>query len=113
MWDSFLSWSLVSGNTHSADIIISDDSVKEIPISLHKYIKRTNNQNFIKFGDWSFDELNVPQYPQPRIFKNIALHLCDYIEDPNDLKLIIREKWQVYKAPVSSSFNCKQLKEMK
>jgi len=113
MWDSFLSWSLFSGNTHRPETILSDNAVGKIPDYMYKYIITLNGRNIISFREWSFDELNVPQYRQPRIFKNNALHLCKYLDNPNDLKLTIRDKWQVFKDPISLSYNCKQLEELK
>ena len=36
--------------------------------------------NLINVLEWSLDELNVPVYPEPRIYKNTARYICTYLE---------------------------------
>lgn len=46
----------------------------------------------VSIKDWSFGELNVPPYPEARIFENVARHVCGYAESPSEVKLVSRGK---------------------
>ena len=79
--DSYLSHALYSGNIHSAHINYQIfPSYFAHNQSLLKEIETNNKQ--ISLQQWSFTELNVPIYPQERIFRSIAKTLCRLEEYP-------------------------------
>ncbi len=41
--------------------------------------------------EWSMTELNVPPYPEARVYRRLARRLCRYAEDPRELELIVKE----------------------
>ena len=36
--------------------------------------------------------VNVPEYPESRIFKNVAKHVCEHVGDPSEVRLVINRK---------------------
>ncbi|MBV9455289.1 MAG: hypothetical protein JOZ19_14435 [Rubrobacter sp.] len=94
LWDSYLSASLYSGNTKNGAIYISDAVKSRLPVSIRNPALKSqaNSANIISVTDWSFEELNVPPYPEDRVFKNVAKSVCDYADDPSEVNLIIGGK---------------------
>ncbi|HKV42701.1 MAG TPA: hypothetical protein VJX67_26105, partial [Blastocatellia bacterium] len=46
----------------------------------------------LPFHEWAIAELNVPPYPEPRIFKRLATSVCKYADDPKEVELIMKER---------------------
>ncbi len=93
LWDSYLSFSLYSGNLDSASIYLSDASYDRLPGDFGDWVyEEAPNLNRLSIRDWSLGELNVPAYPEPRIFRNLARHLCTETGSPADLRLVIEHK---------------------
>jgi hypothetical protein len=94
LWDSYLSASLYSGNTKSVTIYISDAVRNRLPGTIRDpALKRqADGTNIASITDWSFKELNVPPYPENRVFKNVSKSVCAYAEDPSEVKLMIGGK---------------------
>lgn len=94
-WDSYLSFSLYSGKTSNFYILIKDPEIEKTDSSIYKYYYRNidglSGGKIIDIGDWSFRELNVPCYPETRIFKKLSkqLQLCN--EKVNSKNIILAE----------------------
>jgi hypothetical protein len=92
-WDSYLSWSLYSGNTLRADILIAEGARHAIPPEIRRYsAPATPDWDVLAFETWSMGELNVPPYPEERIFLNVARSLCAYAGTPAGMALRISGK---------------------
>ena len=94
LWDSYLSASLYSGNVEAAAIEISESTQQRLPPAILTYVQlsRTTNKLQINPTRWSLIELNVPSYPERRIFTDVAKKICAYAEEPSDVVLTIYEK---------------------
>lgn len=94
LWDSYLSASLYSGNVEAAVIEVSESAKQRLPPAIQTYVQqsRTTNKLQITPTRWSLIELNVPSYPERRIFINVAKKICAYGEEPADVILTIYEK---------------------
>lgn len=96
IWDSYLSASLYSRNVKSAEIYINNYTKTKIPYEIQPYINKLDDvkgyNNSIKIFNWSMNELNVPPYPEERIFKNIQNYICKYTLNTDDITLIIHQK---------------------
>lgn len=108
IWDSYLSASLYSGNTQAAQIAIRRDELDSVDPRLAKNISAQNdNYAIIDIGSWSYEEMNVPSYPQTRIFKSIAKSLCQKSLIPRDSLLQVDEKPNWVTGAVSvSDYSC-------
>jgi len=92
-WDSYLSWSLYSGNVDGANIFVGDTVAPKLPAYLQKYLKHlSDNNNQLSIRNWSLGELNVPPYPETRIYREIGADVCRLSQNSADLALYVREK---------------------
>ena len=92
LWDSYLSASLYSGDFPVAVIRINDRVRERLPQTVQGYVENVNGEWSINPMRWSLRELNVPAYPEPRVFKRIGKSVCAVAEDPSDIRLTIYSK---------------------
>lgn len=79
LWDNYLSFKLYSGKTNSYYISIADDEVNKLDQRLHHYfwnIEGLTGGEIINVNHWALKELNVPFYPETRVFKQVARSFC-------------------------------------
>ncbi|HTE48582.1 MAG TPA: DUF393 domain-containing protein [Candidatus Paceibacterota bacterium] len=107
LWDSYLSSTLYSGNTNRAQIYISDSVKQKLPIEVQRYAaKNGTNGNVLDFFNWSYDELNVPPYPETRVYKDIARNICQYANYKNNVILIVYGKPTLFNRDHISTYDC-------
>lgn len=93
LWDSYLSSSLYSGNTYQGEIYISRQVKENLPKDIGKYTTTFKDNEFqLNINIWSFGELNVPVYPEIRVYKKILRDICLFSLDKNDMTLIVKDK---------------------
>jgi hypothetical protein len=92
LWDSFPSSTLYSRNTTQAVLHLSDPVFNRLPTVARRGARIRGDDNLIDINQWSYAELNVPAYPEPRIYRNVARLLCAYAETPSDVILEIQGK---------------------
>jgi len=92
LWDSYLSSALYSGNNYRGVIYIPQPVMDRLPIALHQYVWTDVQPMFLDTTLWAYGELNVPVYPEPRVFRRITQQVCTYSERPFDVQLGLREK---------------------
>ena len=110
LWDSYLSSSLYSGDFQVAVIRVNDKVKERLPAAVQNYAEGINGEWSINPVRWSVRELNVPPYPEPRIFKKIAVSICAYAEDPADVKLTIYSKpHRLTGARTAATYSCREL----
>ena len=69
-------------------IAVENTQVKKIDDRLHKYfvtIKGLSGGEIIDINKWSTGELNVPFYPETRVFKNVCESFCTLGIEPGKL----------------------------
>jgi len=93
LWDDYLSFALYSGNKASGIIYLTDAACDRLPDGMDEFIDdETGNGNKLDISNWSNRELNVPPYPEPRIFRSIAAQIRAYSAKPADVRLVIQPK---------------------
>ncbi len=93
LWDSYLSSSLYSENTSVASITLSEEVRNQLPSGIQAYVTEESGNRFIvDIGRWSYGELNVPAYPESRIYRNIASTFCRFAKKPSDVRLMFAER---------------------
>jgi hypothetical protein len=91
LWDSYLSASLYSGNLIDAELLISETVHARSPDLVQRCCNRQDDGRYkVDVLTWSMEELNVPPYQEPRIFRTIARRFCALAEQPTDVVLVIR-----------------------
>ena len=88
-WDSYLSCALYSGNTNQAAIHVSPAVVARLPAAIHPHVWRQSEPWFLDLNRWAYDELNVPLYPERRVYRKVAQRICAYAQDAPEVRLQI------------------------
>ena len=85
-WDNYLSFKLFSGKTHLFYICVDNTSAHLIDPHLKEYFwepEGLNKGKMISLNEWTLDELNVPFYPETRVFKQVAKDFCSSQSHPD------------------------------
>lgn len=110
MWDSYLSWSLYSGTTNESVVYMSDQVKERLPNYLQQFVQiDSRDRNVLPISNWAFTELNVPPYPETRIFKNVARSICKVASDPREVELVMRGRLSWFYRDGQQVLNCSQL----
>ena len=81
-------WALYAGNKNDANLYFSDTVDDKLPEQIEQYTNEENpNLYKLNVTRWSEGEMNVPAYPEPRIFKNVARAICGYAAKPAEVTL--------------------------
>ena len=106
LWDSYLSSALYTANKNKGTLVLSDAALGQLPESIQDYAGGDQDRNTIDISDWSFGELNVPPYPEFRIYKNVARRACTYSPGVN---LIIKEKTAILNGGRTYQYTCRDI----
>ena len=92
LWDSYLSSALYSGNTDQAVIYVDPAAIQRLPAQTLPHVWQKSQPFFLDINRWSFAELNVPVYPEPRVYRRVAAQVCDYAGNSAEVRLRIKQK---------------------
>jgi hypothetical protein len=93
LWDNYLSAALYAGNRNEAVIYMSDAAAGRLPDPIQEYVTVEDSKaDELSITDWSWGELNVPPYREPRIYKNITRSICTYLNADDQVRLVITAK---------------------
>jgi hypothetical protein len=97
LWDAYLSASLYSGNTSSATFRMSESVCRRLPQRSQRAAEvLENGECTLHANRWSYAEMSVPFYPEPRIYRALAARLCAEATVPSDVILEIRERPRIW-----------------
>ena len=110
-WESFLSSSLYSGNIQRATIIVDGEVAKLLPTDVQDELRPApEGRASLSISDWALSDLNVPPYPEPRVFRMIAERVCGYADGVGRVELIIVDTPGVFSGDRGiSGFTCDDL----
>jgi len=92
-WDMYLSAALYSGNTPVGVVRISEQVRARLPVAAQQQVFTTKRgELMLPFYEWSLADLNVPPYPEVRVYRQMARQVCVYAESPREIELIIKER---------------------
>lgn len=94
LWDSYLSGTLYSGNVAVGVIRIDSEVFEKLPPNARQSVfqTKTGSEKMLPLVEWSLADLNVPVYPEPRVFRQIATEICKLGENKKQLELIVKER---------------------
>lgn len=92
-WDAYASAALYSGNTAQAAVVIDPADLNTLPPILRRNTWQASRPMFIDINRWSYEELGVPVYPQPRVFRAVGRYLCDSRRAAVSLVILGRPDW--------------------
>lgn len=111
LWDSYLSSALYSGNNYRGVIYINRPVMDRLPAALYQYVWSDVQPMFLDPTLWAYGELNVPVYPEPRVFRRITEQVCAYAERPEDVQLGLRGKPNLFTGVrVTRYYDCNHLR---
>ena len=113
LWDEYLSYSLYAGRRNEPSIYVTNAFADRLPKELlrYVYVSDTRGINHFDLLEWSVNELNVPIYPEPRIYKAVARRLCSYERAPGEVKLVVRRTRVLFSPDREATYDCPSLKE--
>lgn len=92
-WDLNLSWSLYSGRTPIAVMHIDENMRERLSMKAREKLFATSRgEVMLPFYEWSLSELNVPPYPEVRVYRQLARQICVLADDKQASELIVRER---------------------
>ncbi len=110
LWDHYLSSSLYSGNRTSGTIYFDDGVFDRLPEGIQDYVSDEGpNRGSLDINDWSLGELNVPSYPEPRIYRNAGRLICRYGAGDRGIELVVREQLSLFRGGRRSVYHCTDL----
>jgi len=110
LWDSYLSSALYSGNIYQGVVLIDHANLNNLPAALRPYVWQQSDPWFLDLNRWAYGELNVPIYPEPRVFRQVAARVCSYSSD-SGMSLEIRGKPDLFTgARQSEHYDCNHLR---
>jgi hypothetical protein len=86
-WDAYLSFALYSGNTYQAVIYMNPPTLYDLPPEVRPAIWQQTQPFFLDINRWAYQELNVPAYPEPRIYRLVTERVCQWSGDADGVKL--------------------------
>lgn len=96
-WETYLSFSLYSGNNNNGKILLSSEAYNRLPFYIRHYVHYQGEQYLLYPKEWCINELKTPLYPEKRIFESV----CNYVQvisrsDEQDVKLVYIEKLKLF-----------------
>jgi hypothetical protein len=70
-YDSYLSSSLYSANTHNGKLILTDKAYGKLPYYIRSFVTKDEDYNILYIKHWALNELGAPCVPERRIFKKV------------------------------------------
>ena len=97
LWDSYLSFSLYTGNLTKADLYIPADVKEKLPAVVQQFVvptpepyNREVQGPFVVLVElWADKILRVPPLPEGRNYRNVAAYLASLARDPNEVRLVL------------------------
>jgi hypothetical protein len=109
-WDSYLSAALYTGGTKDAVIRFGEDTRARLPPRAQRAATREGDRYALNVARWSFAELNVPAYPEERVFRRVARAVCALEAAPGDVTLEIHERPRLWtEVGGAKTFDCAAL----
>ncbi|MBX2969761.1 MAG: hypothetical protein KF803_10360 [Cyclobacteriaceae bacterium] len=106
-WDHYLSFSLYSDKTPKFYIAIEANEIHKIDKRFENYfakIEGLQGGQIIDVDKWAYSELNVPFYPEMRLFRKLSSNFCRL--DIDDNKLLFLELVRSNNKSHYAKFNC-------
>ena len=92
-WDMYLSGALYSGNTPVAVVRVDERVYKKLPgVAQRQVFTTKGGERVLPLFEWAMAELNVPPYPEPRVYRHVAREVCRLEDGEGSMELIVKER---------------------
>lgn len=92
LWDSYLSAALYSGGTKQAHVRFDEQTWSRLPAGARRASRREGGGYALNISGWSQLELNVPAYPEERLFQRAARGVCERSGAREEVRLVIEQR---------------------
>lgn len=90
-WDMYLSGALYSGNTPVAAVRVGEAVYERLPDKAKRLVFASKaGERILPLYEWGMSELNVPPYPEPRVYRRVARDICESADVGSEVELIIK-----------------------
>ncbi len=95
-YDSYLSSSLYSGNTHNCVLILSDNAYNKLPYYIKNFATKNADYNQLNIKKWAITELNTPCVPEYRIFVTVQEYIIKITQtNSEEVKMNFTEREKI------------------
>ena len=91
-WDDNLSASLYSGRSAEGYVFLTETGSKSVPRKFEPFMTRQSDRIGFDIYAWSMRELNVPPYPQVRVYQSIARSQVAQGIPEEDINLVLTDR---------------------
>lgn len=92
-WDLYLSGALYSGNTPVAVVRVAGPVYDRLaPTAKQQVFVTGSGEQMLPLHEWSMADLNVPPYPEFRVYQQLAREICRSAEDNSQAELIVKTR---------------------
>ena len=97
-WDMYLSGALYSGNTAIAVVKVNEEVLENLPekARVHVFQTKSAGEQMLPLFEWAMADLNVPVYPERRVFTYVAREVCKLAEEKSQMELVIKERPELF-----------------
>ncbi len=92
LWDNYLSASLYSGKSREGFILLTPAGADHVPLALQPLIQRTPDRIGLALSPWAMADINVPPYPEERVFVAVAKGLVDRGIPRQGMTLVVTDR---------------------
>lgn len=94
LWDSYLSFALYSDNVKQGVLIMRPEHLKALPEAVWGAAERQRNGDVkLRQFSWSILVMNVPRYPEERVFRSGLRWMCEQTGDEIRMEIHERPHW--------------------
>jgi hypothetical protein len=98
-WETYLSFSLYSGNNNNAQILLSKKAYEGLPLYIRHFAYERGEGYALYPKEWCLTELKTPLYPEKRIFQNVYRYVQVMSNcGEEDVKLVYIEKRKLFES---------------
>lgn len=96
-YDSYLSSSLYSGNTHGCKLILTDSAYHQLPMYVRNFVTTTSDYNILNVKTWALTELGSPCIPEYRVFRHTQNEVVQLTHtSEKDVKMNFTERQKLF-----------------
>jgi uncharacterized membrane protein YphA (DoxX/SURF4 family) len=94
LWDSYLSFSLYSGNIYTGNVYLTEPVRNRLPAEIRRHTSDTDADRkwVLDPQSWALHDKVPGTYPQERVYKHVTKTICAYAKRPRQVALVAHEK---------------------
>jgi hypothetical protein len=98
-WETYLSFSLYSGNNNNAQILLTKKAYDSLPLYIRHFTYERGGDYVLYPKQWCLTELKTPLYPEKRVFKNVYRYVQVISNSgEEDVKLVYIAKSKLFES---------------